>query len=334
VQAPAAAEPPPFYAAISEGHGGIHIQIQRTATGQATAISPTLPSGWDLMPEVSAAADDRTFFTVATHNTIASGPNQCHAVEPFELTSRFYRMTVTATGRLQSFGPVGVTFSGAPFGESIYASPDGSRIAYTHLAEAGPCPASENQNLVYVMDLASGSVRSWRNTVSAPSVDRVTSLGWVSWSPDGRHLVVDYLYGDSSISIAVLSLDTSAPSGSIQAASSVVFSQSSGCPTCVSRVIAGPAGTLTAAGMSQSGSQYRVVVFTVEPTGQRRTLFAATRHIGTEGVGVPWVTADSSGRYVILVWEWEGGLLVGWIHDGTLITMPWITSYYAESVSW
>ena len=89
---------------------------------------------------------------------------------------------------------MGQPVTGEPVSE-FAASPDGSKVAY---AEQG-CPeaasAALNAGVIHVMNLTSGAVRSWHNTVSAATPARVTTqIGAMSWTADGRTLVADYLW--------------------------------------------------------------------------------------------------------------------------------------------
>ena len=93
------------------------------------------------------------------------------------------------------------------------------------------------------MNLTSGAVRSWHNTVSAATPARVTTqIGAMSWTADGRTLVADYLWQlpEGSPDLAVLGLDATSSGGSLQAHSHLLFSQGARCTVCVYTALTSP----------------------------------------------------------------------------------------------
>jgi hypothetical protein len=64
--------------------------------------------------------------------------------------------------------------------------------------------------VIHVMNLTSGAVRSWHNTVSAATPARVTTqIGVMSWTANGRTLVADYQWklAEEPADLAVLGCD-------------------------------------------------------------------------------------------------------------------------------
>ena len=109
------------------------------------------------------------------------------------------------------------------------------------------------------MNVTSGAVRSWHNTVSAATPARVTTqIGALSWTASGRTLVADYQWKltDAPGGLAVLGLDATSSGGSLQAHSHLLFSQGDHCTVCVYTALTGSDGsTLTAAAARISGGK-------------------------------------------------------------------------------
>ena len=162
------------------------VQVRRTSDGQLTGTMPALPAGWILGRSISVTSDDRTFTLAAETPTVCPSSTSTQ--------TRFYQFSVTSTGHVTGLRAVGKPVTGEPVSE-FAASPDGTEVAY---AEQG-CPeaasAASYAGVIHVMDLTSGAVRSWHNTVSAAIPARVTTqIGAMSWTADGRTLVADYLW--------------------------------------------------------------------------------------------------------------------------------------------
>jgi hypothetical protein len=134
------------------------------------------------------------------------------------------------------------------------ASPDGSKVAYAEQGCAEAASAALDTGVIYVMNLTSGAVRSWHNTVSAATPARVTTqIGAMSWTGNGRTLVADYQWKvvEGPFDLAVLGLDTTSSGGSLQAHSHLLFSQGDRCTVCVYTALTSSDGsTLTAVAVS------------------------------------------------------------------------------------
>jgi hypothetical protein len=324
--------PPAFYVTIvsmgitRDGLELMAAQVRRTSDGQVTGTVRGLPAGWILGRSISVTADDRTF-TVA-----AETPAVCPSSTATR--TRFYQFSVTGTGHVTGLRAVGKPVTGEPVSE-FAASPDGTEVAY---AEQG-CPEAVSAGLtagvIHVMNVTSGAVRSWHNTVSAATPARVTNqIGAMSWTADGRTLVADYLWQlpEGSLDLAVLSLDATSSGGSLQAHSHLLFSQSARCTVCVyAAVISSDGSTLTVAAASsvpplpsQPGMpRYRLWVVqlslaTGQPSG---ILYRSAPSNGTYNDGglVPVLSADGPVRHWIL---WNDPEQFGWISGGKLIPLP------------
>ena len=324
--------PPPFYVTIvSAGMSRdfrplVTAQVRRTSDGQVTGTLPALPAGWILGRSISVTADDRTFTVAAS--TITACPSSTPA------QTRFYQFTVTSTGHVTGLRAVGKPVTGEAVSE-FAASPDGTKVAYAQQGCAGPASAALYAGVIHVMNVTSGAVRSWHNTVSAATPARVTTqIGALSWTASGRTLVADYQWKltDAPGGLAVLGLDATSSGGSLQAHSHLLFSQGDHCTVCVYTALTSSDGsTLTAAAASSAPPQnhrtgvpwYRLNVLrlslaTGQPSG---ILYRSAASVGPpdEGGLVPVLSADGQARHWFLVNDPEQ---FGWISGGKLVPLP------------
>lgn len=324
--------PPRFYVTIvsmgitRSGDELMTAQVRRTSDGQVTGTMPALPAGWILGRQISVTADDRTFTVAAETQTVCPSSTATR--------TRFYQFSVTSTGHVTGLRAVGKLVTGVPVSE-FAASPDGTEVAYAEQGCPEPDSVASHAGVIHVMNVTSGAVRSWHNTVSAAAPARVTNqIGAMSWTADGRTLVADYLWQlpEGSLDLAVLGLDATSSGGSLQAHSHLLFSQSARCPVCVYTAVINSGGsTLTAAVASpvpplpsQRGmpryrlSVLRLSVATGKPTG---VLYRSAPSNGTYNDGglVPVLSADGQEQHWILWNDPEG---FGWISGGKLIPFP------------
>ncbi len=324
--------PPPFYVTIvtmgitRAGRELVSAQVRRTSDGQVTATLPALPAGYTLGRSVSVTADDRTFTVAAATTTVCPSSTPTH--------TRFYQFSVTSTGHVTGLRAVGKTVTGDLVSE-FAASPDGTRVAY---AEQG-CPAALSPALyagvIHVMNLTSGAVRSWHNTVTAVTPARVTTqIGALSWTANGRTLVADYEWKvtESPADLAVLGLDATSSGGSLQAHSHLLFSQGDHCTVCVYTALTSSDGsTLTAVAGSSAPPQnphprmpwHRLYVLQLSlATGQPSGILyrsAASAGPDDDGGLVPVLSADGQAQHWFLVNDPEQ---FGWISGGKLVPLP------------
>jgi hypothetical protein len=324
--------PPPFYVTIvSVGMTRDFrelrtVQVRRTSDGRVTGTVPALPAGLTLGRSISVTADDRTF-TVA-----ASTVGFCPSSTPTR--TRFYQFSVTSTGRVTGLRTVGKPVIGEAVSE-FAASPDGTKVAYAQQDCAAPASAASYAGVIHVMNLASGAVRSWHNTVSAATPARVTTqIGALSWTASGRTLVADYQWKltDAPGGLAVLGLDATSSGGSLQAHSHLLFSQGDHCTVCVYTALTSSDGstlTAAAAGSAPPLSSHprtprhrlyvlRLSLVTGQPSG---ILYRSAASIGlaNEGGLVPVLSADGQARHWFLVNNPEQ---FGWISGGKLVPLP------------
>ena len=324
--------PPPFYVTIVStgitrtGRDLQTVQVRRTSDGHVTATVPALPAGLTLGRSVSVTADDRTFTIAGSTMTV------CPSSTPTQ--TRFYQFTVTSTGHVTGLRAVGKPVVGDMVSE-FAASPDGTEVAYAQQGCAAPASAVLYGGVIHMMNLSSGAVRSWRNTVSAATPARVTTqIGALSWTASGRTLVADYQWKltDAPGGLAVLGLDTTSSGGSLQAHSHLLFSQRDHCTVCVFTALTSSDGsTLTVAAASSAPRQrqhpgmprYRMNVLRLSlATGQPSGIMyrsAAGNGPPDEGGLVPVLSADGQGQHWFLINNPEQ---FGWISGGKLVPLP------------
>jgi hypothetical protein len=342
---------PEFYMAMeSTASGAWVLDVHRTADGAVTATT-RLPGG-DITQDayLTAGASDRAFY-------VADFPGCTTAIT----VSRFYRIAITGAGRISGVSTVGSPVQGLV--TDLAVSPDGSQMAYT-LGQYERCQGqtytsssrdrvrrqpmvTRPQDVVYVMDLSTGTVRTWQNTATAATPARVRYVdGGLSWAPDGRTLVVNYEWADQSLptesNLAVLGLDTASGGGSLQAHSRVLLHQDLNCVTCVWEALAGPGDSLTAAEAQPAGQRLtRQLIVRIPLTrgGAPTVLYRALSHTPIAD-DTAIMFADPSGRWMI-TWPlydadepgWAA-LRAGWISGGKLYRLPGPTMQLGNAVAW
>jgi len=341
---PGTQKPPRFYVTIvsmrlsRSGRELMTVEVRRTSDGKLTGIVRGLPAGWILGRSISVTADDRTF-TIA-----AETPAICPSSAPTR--TRFYRFSVTSTGHVTGLRAVGRLITGEPVSE-FAASPDGTRVAYAEQGCAEPASAASFAGVIHVMNLTSGAVRSWHNTVSAATPARVTTqIEALSWTADGRTLVADYLWQlpEGSLDLAVLGLDATSSGGSLQAHSHLLFSQGNHCAVCVYTALAGPGGsTLTVVAASSAPPsqshpgvpRYRLWVLRLSlATGRPSGILyrsAASDGSYNDGGLVPVLSGDGQAQHWLL---WNDPEQFGWISDGKLVPLPPKASAGVLAINW
>ena len=320
---------PEFYMTATYSASGpnvLRLQVRRTVGGAVTA-STSIPAGnmgWG--GYLTAAASDRAFF-------IARYPCSGTAV----VVTTFYRITITGSGRISAIAAVrrvqGLV-------TDLAVSPDGSQMAYNALP--GGCNGSGFRSpaagAVSLLDLSTGAVRTWQDTTAQSTV------GGLSWTPDGRTLVVEeFLRGSRQPELTVFGLDTTSSGGSLQAQSTTLLQQQTHrCATCVVAALAGPDGGLTVLETQATENlRTRVLVVSVPAAaGSPRTvLYSGLTDAPPGSVGV---FADSSGQWLLL-WptssasDQSGQILTfapGWISGGRLHPLAGAAQVFPQGIAW
>ena len=331
-QATAHAPRPEFYLTATYPPTGPNVlvfQVRRTDGGAVTS-SRTISGadvGWG--GYVSAAAGDRAFYF---------GKYPCTRSTAIPDTT-FYRITITNAGKISGFAPVGRPIKGMV--TTLAVSPDGSRMAYNALTKAcaGRGITLPGAASVSVENLSTGSVRTWQDK----DATQWTLASRLSWAPDGRTLVVDESgRGPSRQDLTVYGLDPASSGGSLQAHSTTLLQQNSGCSTCVATALAGPDGSLTELGTQVVGQRTRVLVVSIPAAaGGRRTVLYSKLIDAPSGVNATALFTDASGRWALL-WPTTGiprgrsswFAVAGWISGGRLHPLPGVAQVFPQGVAW
>ena len=216
-------------------------------------------------------------------------------------------------------------------------SPGGSQVAYNALP--GVCGngfRSAAAGSVSIEDLSTGNVRTWQDTTAQGAVGRL------SWTPDGRTLIVDEApRGLNRLDLTVFALNPSGRGGSLQAHSTTLLRQNTNCSTCVTTALAGPDGRLIELESRGTGQQSRLQVVSVPAkAGSPATvLYAGPRGAPSTAYNTDLFT-DSSGNWPLL---WPGGSLsarnqefvpAGWISGGRLHPLPGVGQIFPQGIAW
>jgi hypothetical protein len=332
------AAPPEFYATMAWASDKMVLDVRRTADGAVTASAPfsgTMPQTGFL----TADASDRAFYAAVFPCTTAT------------TVSRFFRITITDSGQISGITTVGSPIRGVV--TDLAVSPDGSRIAYTQDSPGScidPKPLPLPEDAVNIMDLATGAVRTWQNDATAGVPARLAVLenivGGLSWTPDGRTLIVNEPGAAGGLSGAqklnVLGLDTASSGGSLQADSSLLWHQDPSCTTCMLEALAGPGDSLTAVEAESAGKQQtrQLIVRIPLAAGASQTVLYSALSPTPMSDSQAVIYADPSGQWVI-TWPlydpykpgWEADR-AGWISGGTRHLLPGATPLYPNAIAW
>jgi hypothetical protein len=331
VQGTAQTSRPEFYMTATypaTGPNVLQFQVRRTDGGAVTASRSISASGLGWGGHLTAAADDRAFYFARYPCTTSAVP----------LTT-FYRITITSSGQISGFAPVGTPVEGMV--TTLAVSPDGSQMAYNALS--GACAGAEFKSTaaasVSVLDLSTGAVRTWISRVQmAP--DMVSEL---SWATNGRTLIVDEdPRGPWYADLTVYGLDTTSSGGVLQAHSTILLRQNTPCSPCVVNALAGPDGGLTELESQTVGQRTRVMVVSVPPTTGGPQLVLYTELIDAvlgKRVNDSALIADSSGQWVLLwpttsVLDQRDFAVDGWISDGRLHSLLGVGDVSPQGIAW
>jgi hypothetical protein len=295
------------------GPNVLQFQVRRTDGGAVTS-SRTISGanvGWG--GYITAAAGDRAFY-FAKYPCIQTGIPD----------TTFYRITITNSGRISGFAPVGRPVKGMV--TTLAVSPDGSTMAYNALEKACatggltlPGAAS-----VSVADLSTGRVRTWQDT----DATQMTMATRLSWAPAGRTLVVDEsTRGGPRGGLTVYGLDPASSGGSLQAHSTTLLQQGADCSTCVKTALAGPDGSLIALQSPAAGKPGRTVVVRISSTAGRHQTVLYDGPLRRPGL-----FTDASGQWVLL-WPAQS-MTAGWISGGQLHPLPGVGQVNPQGIAW
>jgi hypothetical protein len=192
-----------------------YVRIRATASGKLLrTVSP--PAPYNAFEGFTGAANGRTF-VFAAHRDRYHGKG----IEYYKLDQRtplrFMILRITASGHTELSPlslPGTLTEAQAP---TLALSPDGTQLAVAYGGSGKPA-------VVRVITLATGQMRQW---TAPPSAATPLLGGPGAWTSDGRTLALGQMFTEPSGRIRstpsrVRLLDTTAPGGSLAAASRLV----------------------------------------------------------------------------------------------------------------
>jgi hypothetical protein len=329
---------PEYYMTASytpRGPNDLYFQVRRTSSGAVTDSMSISAANMGWGGYLTAAASDRAFY-------FAHYPYCTKAATD----TTFDRITITGSGRISGFAAVGRPVHGMVTDFAV--SPDGTRMAYNALppgcpSGTGSLPAETGD--IQIMNLSTGTVRTWQNTTSAKHARN--AVDGLSWASDGRTLVIDEHRQGPTPDLTVYRLDTASSGGSLRAHSAVLLQQSGTCSTsastCVSVAVAGPDGSLTAIEAQVAGpKQGRLLVVSIPSAGgsPQTVLYSQTSDAAKPlAIGASGIFADSSAQWVLV---WPTGAIgsrhqqavAGWISGGRLHPLPGVASVFPQGIAW
>ena len=247
-----ATRPEYYLTATYPAHGPnvLQFQVRRTNGGAVTSSSTISAANVGWGGYLTAAAGDRAFY-FAKYPCISTGIPD----------TTFYRITITNSGQISAFAPVGQPIKGMV--TTLAVSPDGSAMAYNALERtcAGPgrtLPGAASVSLEY---LSTGQVRTWQDT----DATQWTLASRLSWAPDGRTLVVDEstrgsLRGEPDRLRARPGQQRWLAAGPQH---DPAAAGGANCSPCVTTALAGPDGSLTEIESQVSGQGIHVLIISV-----------------------------------------------------------------------
>ena len=336
---------PEYYMTASytpRGPNDLYFQVRRTSSGAVTDSMSISAANMGWGGYLTAAASDRAFY-------FAHYPYCTKAATD----TTFDRITITGSGRISGFAAVGRPVHGMVTDFAV--SPDGTRMAYNALppgcpSGTGSLPAETGD--IQIMNLSTGTVRTWQNTTSAKHARN--AVDGLSWASDGRTLVIDEHRQGPTPDLTVYRLDTASSGGSLRAHSAVLLQQSGNCfnpaststststSACVSEAVAGPDDSLTAIEPHAGPKQALLLVVSIPSAGgsPQTVLYSRPSDAGKPlAIGATGIFADSSGQWVLL---WPLGFIdpryqqavVGWISGGRLHPLPGVASVFPQGIAW
>jgi hypothetical protein len=193
-----------FFIGIDLVPDGTTARIFETATSRLTQVLPGT-TYWS----VAAAPDGHSFYVSRYHNDA-----RCE--------SELLKVALRDDGKVRSLTPVARSQAAGKHFSDLSLSPDGRSIALTsrQLTWNGKhCVPSMNDYELVVLDLATGTRRSWPHSTDSGSWGQAE----LAWSFDGKHVVFRWpLENLSPEGTALRMLDPSAPAGDLEAASKPV----------------------------------------------------------------------------------------------------------------
>jgi hypothetical protein len=284
--------------------------VRSSGTGAVTGrISCPEGAGWWVDETGIAAVTDRTFVVACIEQPAALKPDVDTTVE------RLFWVRLTVSGRVAAMSPVlggRIAKTGGGL-TSMAATPDGREVAFAY------SPGNGRMD-VEVLNTVTGRRALWRG----PNLGDYWGLSLTS---DGRELVFTGApclgVGRCSSPATIMAVSPATGGGSLASA----------------RVIAGDESLQTFAAVSPDGSTVTVLTalpgsaLTVRRISARtgRVLQTLYSRSVTGSITVGFLSADPTGRYLIVNATVAGQNVNGWLRSGRLIPLQFSGSLYSEA---
>lgn len=307
--------------------------IYATSTGALLALIRA-PSAYPAFVDVSASADDRTFALAAR-----AYPHDGRAAVTFYLaTFRPRHRSVSLSGITGSQVPAGSSFDG------LALSPDGRSLAFAY---EQPGPAGAVTEVLKVVDMATGTTRTWTSTHG-----NVAGAGLgprpLSWSANGRSLAFAW-YGTrtwaggttmlATTGLRLLRIGNPGPGLVSSSRRSVRLYDVAAHPDPLGLVptsaILAPGGqVVAAAGTNQAGTAGGFAEFSAVSGRRIRTLWWKPLPSAAAGHGMAVLWASESGRTLVVSGPpgHPGRLAV--LRDNRLILLPGSAAIALPAAAW
>jgi hypothetical protein len=200
---PGPAAMPRYYVTVAKTSTGLEAVVRNSARGSVTGAVPLPDTFGAAAQSVAAAADGRTFVIAVNFSDASTLPGT--------VAIMYFRLPVSAAGRP---GWPAELAQGTGYADPLMGmalSPDGTKLALSLKDEAMLAPGVKPYGVVEVIDLATGTSRTWTGS-SGPGY----WPGAPTWGNDGSTLAFTWWHGTSLATGAVViagtgELDTSAP---------------------------------------------------------------------------------------------------------------------------
>jgi len=346
-----AASVPRYYVAFTGSIENQSVAVHATATGAviATLPGPKIAGGWAIGNALAAAPGDRTFYA---EYQVASGVLG---------QTWIYRFSILGSGSVTPMTRIkgGVISDATGLGNAadLAVSPDGRELALIADSTADlSVYTTSYADTIIVINLETGEHSVWQGGMARAG--KAFMIANLSWAADGHSLVFLALWCDGPIGVLgigticsgadvsrgyrytqVWSLSTATRGGALNSGE-LLLTQSARYPA-IAQALAGPGGSdITAVVMSgrayASGAWQNLAIDHISAAGG--SLLGVDYHRNNvpvaEGVAEEiGLTADPSGRYVLLTYPGPGENHIGWIGGGKFHPLPF-AHYDGAAVAW
>lgn len=346
---------PAYFADVTSSPPGLTVQVRSTSTGSvvASAPSPQAP-GWALIfNAVAASPDGRTFY--AEYNAIHGSQSPTRQIW-------IYRLSVTNSASAAPLTRIkgGVIPGGAVVGVAgaMAVSPDGTKLALT--AATGPLTRDDRGGMdkIIIVDLRTAARSTWQGGLFRSG--KMFTITDVSWTADGRSLVFLALwcrpFADSnacegtsgpqgSRNVQVRSISVQSGGGALDDGA-LLLTESARYPL-IADAVAGPEdGELNLVVLTGAVGTSGWVAYAPAPPPKivvERVSAVTGALISVEYSSPPFgqgrqpiyvtVSADPSGRYLLLTYGGQTRFSTGWIYHSRLRLLPIAQPYLGNPIS-